>query len=548
MLTPFASNEVHPSICFPLSDPTETQLLGNRLATTWANRQFGHCINLLHKEPEGVRNETQALLLAAAYFHTGMLNEAEDILVTNKFGDASLPMVYIGHARIALEQSRLPDAVAFVEQALQHQPHSIEGTYLFGRLCLLLGEAATACQIPVLLQSLGAPASLIQAFSSFGVTAQSSEAPFQSTRPPRTWASDEVVIYCGRANQSWSPRSLEHGIGGSEEAVIRLARQLHTLGWRVTVYNDVGEDAGDYDGVTYHPLAAYNPRDQFNIYISWRTLGCFDTALDAAHTYLWLHDVPNSQHFSKSRLNRIDTIIVLSDFHRACLSEVPATKFWISGNGLDLADLEGILQHAPIRNPYRCIYASSYSRGLELLLTIWPQIKEAVPEAELHVFYGWESFSSQADDPSFQRWKAHMDALLAQPGVIHHGRVGHAQIWEETLKSGIWAYPSTYPETSCITAMKAQAAGAIPVVFGYAALTETVQHGAILPTTNSGDPTPAQRVAYTKALIAALTNHVWQADVRAEMMPWAREAFSWQQIAQTWSDHFSSVRPQRRAA
>ena len=51
------------------------------------------------------------------------------------------------------------------------------------------------------------------------------------------------------------------------------------------------------------------------------------------------------------------------------------------------------------------------------------------------------------------------------------------QILEETYKSGIWAYPTHFYEISCITAMKCQAAGAIPVVTDYAALKETVGHG-----------------------------------------------------------------------
>lgn len=44
------------------------------------------------------------------------------------------------------------------------------------------------------------------------------------------------------------------------------------------------------------------------------------------------------------------------------------------------------------RNSYWCMYCSSYDRGLEHLLKMWPEVKKQVPEAELHVFYGWQLF------------------------------------------------------------------------------------------------------------------------------------------------------------
>ena len=47
-----------------------------------------------------------------------------------------------------------------------------------------------------------------------------------------------VAIWCGRSVVGdWGPWSLqETGIGGSEEAVVRLSRELVRVGWGVTVY------------------------------------------------------------------------------------------------------------------------------------------------------------------------------------------------------------------------------------------------------------------------------------------------------------------------
>ena len=60
------------------------------------------------------------------------------------------------------------------------------------------------------------------------------------------------------------------------------------------------------------------------------------------------------------------------------------------------------------------------------------------------------------------------------PGVHYHGRVSQERLTQEFLTAGLWAYPTWFTETSCITAMEAQAAGLRCVCPDIAALAETV--------------------------------------------------------------------------
>ena len=50
---------------------------------------------------------------------------------------------------------------------------------------------------------------------------------------------------------------------------------------------------------------------------------------------------------------------------------------------------------------------------------------------------------------------------MKQPGVTFHGMVGHMALSEALASSGVLAYPTSFPEISCITAMKAQVALAL---------------------------------------------------------------------------------------
>jgi len=357
--------------------------------------------------------------------------------------------------------------------------------------------------------------------------------------PARTWEEDEVAIMCGRGFEKWSPKNLGTGIGGSEEAVIYMAKELSSLGWRVTVFGDPQEDAGMHEGVRYVPHYKLNPKDEFNILIGWRSVSFFDHDWHAKKTYLWLHDIQNPNEYTPERLDSITRIFALSEWQRNNMPNVPDDKFLVTGNGIDLDSFRQ-LDKSPIkRNTKRCIYTSSYDRGLEHLLKLWPEVKKEVPEAELHVFYGWKLFESfYANNPERMAWKERIDELMKQDGVYHHGRVGQLEVLEETYKSGIWAYPTHFGEISCITAMKCQAAGAIPVVCDYAALKETVQFGKKVNVDEEDIYVKDTQDKYTKELVAALKDTEWQNSIRKEMMAWARARFSWGSVAEQWDKEF----------
>jgi tetratricopeptide (TPR) repeat protein len=56
---------------------------------------------------------------------------------------------------------------------------------------------------------------------------------------PRKWNDKSFVILCGKGYEEWGPHTLDKGMGGSEEAVIYLSREMAKLGYEVTVYGEV---------------------------------------------------------------------------------------------------------------------------------------------------------------------------------------------------------------------------------------------------------------------------------------------------------------------
>src|SRR5258708_1853387 len=188
-----------------------------------------------------------------------------------------------------------------------------------------------------------------------------------------------------------------------------------------------------------------------------------------------------------------------------------------------------------MRNNHKIVYTSSYDRGLEHLLGMWSDIRKEVPDAELHVYYGWKLFLEfYKNNPASMKWYEKMRELLKQEGVTDNGRIPQHELKEEMLLSGIWAYPAHFAEVNCISAIKAQAYGCEPVVIDYAALKETVQYGKKI----EGDIYDQETKDKFKQQLLEALKKPWNEGDREAMMKWAQEKYSWEKIAQSWKEEF----------
>jgi glycosyltransferase involved in cell wall biosynthesis len=357
-----------------------------------------------------------------------------------------------------------------------------------------------------------------------------------------------VTIYCGESWEAWSPKSIETGIGGSEEAVIYLSQALHKRGHTVTVYNKCGEDGGDYDGVTYKDYLDYDG-EACDIFIGWRNINAWKQATNFKVGYHWLHDTAPEEQVIQALALGAHKIMVLSQYHRRLYASLKNHLFFVTQNGVNLPDFEQDVS----RVPGKCVYTSSYDRGLKELLEMWPTIKLSVPHATLDIAYGfetWEKIMGQTEDGAkkFKMIKDEFEALFQQDGITHHGRVSHKEVAQLMLRADAWAYPTWWPEISCITAMKAQVGGAIPVVVPTAAVAETVQYGiktdrGYFHDLQGNVIKPGEmEEQYSMSLISVLTtDEDKKLDLRAQMQEWARDMYSWDSVAKQWEHEFETT-------
>jgi len=143
-------------------------------------------------------------------------------------------------------------------------------------------------------------------------------------------------------------------------------------------------------------------------------------------------------------------------------------------------------------------------------------------------------------------WEEEIRSLLQLPGVIYHGSVDHQQLSEAFSGAGFLLYPTRYPETSCITVMRAMALGVLPITSRYVGsalynLTAGFDWGpsVALEDGSEGPYRAWLELQWGPAVIAAaLTDPRVLYNRRREMLLSARRKFSWHNSAQTLSDSF----------
>ena len=366
----------------------------------------------------------------------------------------------------------------------------------------------------------------------------------QARRPPRPKKKPTLVFYCGAAREPWGPASLKQGIGGSEEAVVLLSQEFAKAGWHVEVYAypPTDQDTVDEHGVVWMPYGAFNPDEACDVFIGWRQYrhgAAFHSGLNRAakQSWLWLHDTIIPEHFDASWLGSVDGIFCLSEAHAADMPDAYKHKVHLTTNGLN----PDWFQDGP-NDARSFIYASSPDRGLLPLLTQWPTIHKALPGSRLHVFYGFNRhyLAAMSESPQLGQVKAQIEHLAKAHGVLWHGMVGQDTLAEAFSHCGFLLYPCIWKETSCITAMKAMAMGAIPITSRYpvSALPETCGAFDLGPVAREGmiSESPEWLAEWTAAVIESADGD--HSRLRPEMKAWARKTYSWKAVCKSWTALF----------
>ncbi len=335
-----------------------------------------------------------------------------------------------------------------------------------------------------------------------------------------------------------TPRT--RGLGGTESAIVYIAEALVRRGHQVVVFNTCDEP-GVYHDVEYArwetmPSRAVADRPDVLVAVrDWQTIG---QARFAPLQIFWTGDAFD-QPFVRTLANTedragIDFFMLQSDWqadtfrthHRVPAWQILRTRLGAAASAAEVAARPA----AGKARPRRLAYASAPFRGLDVLLDLFPRIRAACPDAELDVFSSMQVYGvTKADD------EARFGALYrkaSQPGVRLVGSLPQFELAERLQEARVLAYPNYYPETFCIAAIEAQAAGCAVVTSRLGALPETVGKGGICVPGKTSDA--AYQDAFVAACVRLLTDDdAWQ-DVSGKALARAWGRYTWSAIAAEW--------------
>jgi len=285
-----------------------------------------------------------------------------------------------------------------------------------------------------------------------------------------------------------------------------------------------------------------NPPD---VFISWRYPISLALGQGAAVRLLWLHDMLPASALPAVIRSYADMILVPSVFHARAVPSVLLDKIQVLPNGLN----EDYFINGQNQN-HIFVYASSPDRGLLEVLTLWPLLSTVIRNNRptstpmLHVYYGLRSSVIRSQEQVLgvveaRKWEATIRRLLNQSGVIYYGSVDHMTLSTGLAAAGFLLYPTRYPETSCITVMRAMALGAIPITSAYTKsvlfnLTYGVDLGPHTVLTDASESVYQSwlRLHWGPAVISsALISDAVLHEKRKRMIAMARSNYSWKRSA-----------------
>ncbi len=287
-----------------------------------------------------------------------------------------------------------------------------------------------------------------------------------------------VVFYLGPSFEKWDPESIEkHGSGASEWMAVEIAKHLAKRGHEVLVYADTPK-RGTFDGVVYVPQGEFGAGPVTDVLVAYRRPEVLDlSCLGRTDRLVFVTTDKHHDAMSDAQVAMTQRFVVVSEWHKRRFQlvhkNVPDRKLVVIPNGVrrTWTGQGRAFRKTPL------IHTSAPDRGLEHAIRAMPAIMERAPDAMLHVYADFSVPLAHARQSQNAERVDRLQKLEFEvrntPGVVFHGRVGRRELVPALADARVGVYTATVEETSCVSAMEAQALGCRVVATRLVALEDT---------------------------------------------------------------------------
>jgi len=362
----------------------------------------------------------------------------------------------------------------------------------------------------------------------------------------------DINFYCGGSGEDWGPFNRKIGTGGSEKMVIMLGEALQATGLvNVNVYGEVPSNfrgVSEETGVNWRHWSEFDVKRRRDTMVFWRSPeSAVSVMCPARKRVIWNHDVQDPSRYTLDVLEMADLVQFQSNFHTVpILDAIPEEKIWVARNAIEPVK-EG--QKLPERNAKQVLYCSSPDRGLLTACEVVKRAKKIDPEISLVVTYGVTPWARKVfaqgshryipdlgRDVSMDEYERKIHATLDELGAVSLNRVGFEEMKGLQLQSGVWLYPTRFPEISCMSAMEAQANGMVVLATRYGALAETIGQSAFphLPGLPENGAVSDEWYDAAAEMLVQAVNVPAKSEMRSSQMRLNSARFDVRSLAQDW--------------
>jgi len=257
---------------------------------------------------------------------------------------------------------------------------------------------------------------------------------------------------------------------------------------------------------------------------------------------LWVQHFVNQKEVknlgSKDYLNKLDYIIFNSNWNFEKFSyqfQIPESKSLVIKNAIEKIEF-----HKKPKDKINLIYHTTPWRGLIHLLKIFKSLN--LKNVELNVCSSTKIYGNKFDKVYSKKYESIYNECKTSKNVNYLGFVENKKIIQLLKKMHIYTFPSIWPETSCISAIEAMAAGCEVLTTNLGALYETcAPFGTLVGFDRNLDNLEKK---YKKALINTINNY-WSEEnqKKLEMQHQAiNTLYSWDTRSVEWKNFFEEAR------
>ena len=261
---------------------------------------------------------------------------------------------------------------------------------------------------------------------------------------------------------------------------------------------------------------------------------------------LWMQhfvDQKEAQNLgSKDFVDKLDWIVFNSswNFEKFVYQfKIPEGKSVVIKNAI-----ENISFEEKPKDKINLIYHTTPWRGLKILLKVFKDLN--LENVELNVCSSTIIYGKKFDTLVGKTYKELFDECKNTKNINYFGFLKNEKIIEKLKKMHIFAYPSIWPETSCIAAIESMAAGCEVVTTNLGALSETCSpFGKII----NFEKTPEElEIKYKEALLSSIKNF-WSTETQKKLKLQREKInaiYSWDVRSVEWKNFLDKARISKR--